>query len=69
MLTQKITPEGDNMNDIKDIIEEIKARCDIASIISEYMSIKQSGANYKGLCPFHGEKDTIFLYKYIKTDL
>ncbi|HIE5810602.1 TPA: DNA primase [Clostridioides difficile] len=64
MLTQKITPEGDNMNDIKDIIEEIKARCDIASIISEYMNIKQSGANYKGLCPFHVEKTPSF---YINT--
>ncbi len=52
------------MNDIKDIIEEIKARCDIASIISEYMNIKQSGANYKGLCPFHGEKTPSF---YINT--
>lgn len=64
MLIQKSTPEGDNMDDIKDIIEEIKSRCDIASIISEYMNIKQSGNNYKGLCPFHGEKTPSF---YIST--
>ena len=48
------------MNDIKDIVEEVKNRCDIANIISEYMPIKQSGANYKGLCPFHGEKTPSF---------
>ena len=44
------------MNDIKDIIEEIKSRSDIASIISSYINIKPSGSNYKGLFPFHGEK-------------
>lgn len=48
------------MNDIKDVVEEIKNRCDIASVISEYMPIKQSGGNYKGLCPFHGEKTPSF---------
>lgn len=52
------------MNDIKDIIEEIKSRCDIASVISSYISIKTSGSNYKGLCPFHGEKTPSF---YINT--
>ena len=48
------------MNDIKDIIEEIKSRCDIASVISNYINIKPSGSNYKGLCPFHGEKTPSF---------
>nr|WP_295610349.1 DNA primase [uncultured Terrisporobacter sp.] len=52
------------MNDIKDIIEEIKSRCDIANVISSYINIKPSGANYKGLCPFHGEKTPSF---YINT--
>lgn len=48
------------MIDIKDVVEEIKNRCDIASVISEYMPIRQSGGNYKGLCPFHGEKTPSF---------
>lgn len=52
------------MNDIKYIMEEIKSRCDIANIISSYINIKPSGANYKGLCPFHGEKTPSF---YINT--
>ncbi len=52
------------MSDIKDIIEEIKSRCDIANVISGYINIKPSGSNYKGLCPFHGEKTPSF---YINT--
>lgn len=52
------------MNDIKEIIEEVKSRCDIVSTISQYMNVKPSGSNYKGLCPFHGEKTPSF---YINT--
>lgn len=52
------------MNDIKEIIEEVKSRCDIANVISQYISIKPSGSNFKGLCPFHGEKTPSF---YIST--
>lgn len=48
------------MNDMKEIIEEIKARCDIASIIGEYIKIQPSGQNYKALCPFHVEKTPSF---------
>ncbi|MEG1311928.1 MAG: DNA primase [Romboutsia sp.] len=52
------------MNDIKEIIEEVKSRCSIENVISQYISIKQSGSNFKGLCPFHGEKTPSF---YIST--
>ncbi|WAW13992.1 DNA primase [Peptostreptococcus equinus] len=48
------------MDDFKDIIEEIKARNDISDIISSYIQLKPSGRNYKGLCPFHGEKTPSF---------
>jgi DNA primase len=52
------------MSDIKDKIEEIKSRSDIVKVISDYIKVQQSGANYKGLCPFHGEKTPSF---YINT--
>ncbi|MGL5755097.1 MAG: DNA primase [Paraclostridium sp.] len=52
------------MSDIKDTIEEIKSRSDIVKVISDYIKVQQSGANYKGLCPFHGEKTPSF---YINT--
>lgn len=49
------------MNDLKDIIEEVKNRCDIVDVISEYMHIEKSGSNYTGLCPFHSEKTGSFM--------
>lgn len=49
------------MNDLKDIIEEIKSRCDIVDVISDYMHIEKSGSNYTGLCPFHSEKTGSFM--------
>ena len=48
------------MNDMKEIIEEIKYRSDIADIISDYVKLKPAGTNYKGLCPFHNEKTPSF---------
>jgi DNA primase len=43
-----------------DILNEIKMRLDIIDVISEYVNLKRSGANYKGLCPFHPEKTPSF---------
>ena len=48
------------MDDIKDIIDEVKARNDIADVISDYLKLTPSGSNYKGLCPFHHEKTPSF---------
>lgn len=45
-------------NDSK--IEEIKSRIDIVDLASEYMTLKKSGRNYLGLCPFHQEKTPSF---------
>ena len=45
----------------KDVIEEIRARCDIVELIGTFVQLKRSGANtYKGLCPFHREKTPSF---------
>lgn len=48
------------MDDLRDVIEEVKIRSDIADIISDYIQLKPSGSNYKGLCPFHNEKTPSF---------
>jgi len=42
-------------------VEEIKSKLNIIEIIQEYLPLKQSGANFKGLCPFHTEKTPSFL--------
>ena len=44
----------------EDVIQRIKAENDIVDIISEKVSLKRSGRNYLGLCPFHNEKTPSF---------
>lgn len=43
-----------------DVIEKIKSETDIVDIISESVSLKRSGRNYIGLCPFHNDKSPSF---------
>jgi DNA primase len=41
-------------------IEEIKSRVDIVELTSEYLTLKKTGRNFIGLCPFHQEKTPSF---------
>src|SRR5262245_36778617 len=41
-------------------IDDVKAQADIVVVIQDYVSLKKSGASYRGLCPFHGEKTPSF---------
>jgi len=41
-------------------IEDLKQHADIVVVIQDYVSLKKSGASYKGLCPFHAEKTPSF---------
>ena len=41
-------------------IDEVIEKNDIVSVVSEYVRLKRSGANYLGLCPFHNEKTPSF---------
>ena len=41
-------------------LDELSARNDIVDIVSQYVQLKKSGANYFGLCPFHNEKTGSF---------
>ena len=41
-------------------INDLLARVDIVDVIEQRMSLKKSGKNYSGLCPFHDEKTPSF---------
>ena len=41
-------------------IDELVARNPIEDVVGQYVSLKRSGANMFGLCPFHGEKTASF---------
>jgi len=41
-------------------IDDLKHQADIVVVVQDYVSLKKAGANYKGLCPFHGEKTPSF---------
>ena len=41
-------------------LDELTARNPIEEVVGQYVSLKRSGANLFGLCPFHGEKTASF---------
>jgi len=44
----------------EELIDDIKNSNDIVDIISQYVTLKRSGRNFFGLCPFHKEKTPSF---------
>lgn len=44
----------------RDTIEEIRNRLDIVDVISDFVSLKKAGQNYKALSPFSNEKTASF---------
>lgn len=42
------------------LLQEIKEKNDIVSVISEYVTLKRTGRSLIGLCPFHSEKTPSF---------
>jgi DNA primase len=44
-----------------DQVDEVRQKTDIVQLISQYLSLKKSGRNFKALCPFHSEKIPSFM--------
>lgn len=44
-----------------DAVEDIKSRLAIEDVVGEYIQLKRSGSNYKGLSPFTNEKTASFM--------
>ncbi|WP_374564168.1 DNA primase [Ideonella sp.] len=42
-------------------IQELLARTDVVGVVGRHVELKKAGINYKGLCPFHGEKTPSFI--------
>lgn len=41
-------------------IQELLSRTDVVEVVGRYVQLKKGGANFMGLCPFHGEKSPSF---------
>ena len=41
-------------------LDDLKAQTDIVAVIGDVVSLKKTGATFKGLCPFHQEKTPSF---------
>ncbi|MDQ3123194.1 MAG: CHC2 zinc finger domain-containing protein, partial [bacterium] len=46
---------------LMDAVAEVKAKLSIEDVISEYVQLKRSGRNLKGLSPFSNEKTASFM--------
>ncbi|MGH2557733.1 MAG: DNA primase [Thermomicrobiales bacterium] len=45
----------------RDAVAEVRERTDVADVVSQYVQLKRTGRNFKGLCPFHQEKTPSFV--------
>jgi DNA primase len=48
-------------NSMQDAKEEVRSRLNIEDVISEYVQLKRTGRNFKGLSPFTSEKSPSFV--------
>ena len=44
----------------EEVVQEVLLRTDIVDVLGDYVQLKRTGANAKGLCPFHQEKTPSF---------
>ena len=56
---EPVAPNEPRKNN-NEIIAEIVAKADIVKIIGKHVELKRSGNEFKGCCPFHGEKTPSF---------
>ena len=43
------------------LLDEIRAGVDVVDLVGRFVNLRKAGQNYKGLCPFHGEKTPSFM--------
>ena len=52
--------KGDSMYYPEELIEEVRVKNDIVTVVSGYVRLQKKGGNYWGCCPFHNEKTPSF---------
>jgi DNA primase len=52
--------EGEGMRIPDAFLTELRQRIDIVDVVSEYVSLRRTGRNFVGLCPFHNERTPSF---------
>ena len=62
----KVWSQATDMAIPQSFIQELINRSDVVEIVGRYVQLKKGGANYMGLCPFHGEKSPSFSVSPIK---
>ena len=44
----------------EDLVDSIRSQADIVDVVSDYVTLRKTGRNHMGLCPFHDEKTPSF---------
>lgn len=52
--------ENQSMAIPQSFLQDLLSRVDIVDVVGRYVQLKKGGANFMGLCPFHGEKSPSF---------
>lgn len=60
-LYKKRTNTGAFMRYSTDIMDKVNSFLKIEEVVGEFVQLKKSGANYKGLCPFHSDTSPSFI--------
>jgi DNA primase len=42
------------------VLDQVREAADIVAVVSEHLTLRKTGRNHVGLCPFHGEKTPSF---------
>lgn len=45
----------------EEFLQELRDKNDITDVVSSYVNLKRAGRLYSGRCPFHSEKNPLFL--------